>query len=89
MTNQQNKPRLRDRPTGDLLVMMVAGTICFTVVSTGVSIIVVEFVNPQQDTAVATRAIVGVVNTLVGLLAGFLAGKTGSIMAEERRNRGS
>jgi hypothetical protein len=89
MADQQTKPRIRDRNTSDLLVLMVAGTICFTVISGGTAVIILEIVRPDVDTSAATRSLVGIVNTLIGLLAGFLAGKTGSVMAEnkELRNR--
>lgn len=78
------QPRLMDRSTGDLLVLMVAGTICFTVIASGASIIVVELIHPEQDTTAASKSIVGIVNLLIGILAGFLAGKTGSTLAEKK-----
>lgn len=79
-------PRLRDRSTGDVLVLMVAGTICFTVMGGGMSIILIELVDSEQDTSTATRSIVGIVNTLIGLLAGFLAGKSGSALADKKQD---
>ena len=69
--------RLSDRRTGDLLVLMVAGTICFVVVFGSIALFGTELVNPGADTAPGLRTIGGVMNTLVGLLAGFLAGKSG------------
>jgi hypothetical protein len=70
--------RLRDRPTGDLLVLLVAGTICAGVLLGGAALIVSAFVQPEVDVSGGARAVAGVINTLVGLLAGFLAGKTGA-----------
>lgn len=64
-----------NRSTTDTLVLMIAGTICFTVLATGATVAVVEI----RDSSVDTDGIVGslsdVVNTLIGLLAGFLAGR--------------
>jgi len=70
------RPRLRDRSTGDLLVLLIAGTVCFMVFAAAASIVVVEIVNPKIDTSNASRQIADVINTLIGLLAGFLAGRT-------------
>jgi hypothetical protein len=67
---------------------MVAGTICAGVLLGGAALVVSEFVQPQIDTSAGARAIAGVINTLVGLLAGFLAGKTGSMMGRDGDDRG-
>jgi hypothetical protein len=80
--------RLRDRSTGDILVLMVAGTVCFSVVATGATIAVVEIVNSGTDTTSAVRAVTGIVNTLIGLLAGFLAGRTDLSMQQSRGQEG-
>ena len=68
--------KLRDRPTGDLLVLMVAATICGGVVFSGISVLLIELFHPETDTTPIARQIADVVNTLIGLLAGFLAGRT-------------
>jgi hypothetical protein len=68
--------RIRDRSTGDLLVLLVAGTVCFMVLSTGATIMIVEIIDSKTDTTSAVRQVTGIVNTLIGLLAGFLAGRT-------------
>jgi len=67
---------LVNRPTGEILVIMIAFTICGGVAVGGVGIIVFMFLNPNSETLAATRLIAGVMNTLIGLLAGFLAGAT-------------
>jgi len=76
MDEPPRRARLRDRSTGDLMVLLIAGTICFMVVGTAAAVVVVEIVNPKIDTSTATRQISDVINTLIGLLAGFLAGRT-------------
>lgn len=68
--------RLRDRPTGDLLVLLIAGTICFTVLASGATVALVRIWHPDSDTTVATNILSDTINTLIGLLAGFLAGRT-------------
>lgn len=74
--------RIRDRSTGDLLVLMVAGTVCFTVLGTVIAIAAIEIVNSKTDTSAAVRSVTGIINTLIGLLAGFLAGRTDLSMRE-------
>jgi hypothetical protein len=70
----------RDRTTGDLLVLMIAGTVCVVVVGLATALIIVAFTRPEQDTAGAASAVGDVVNTLIGLLAGFLAGRTDTLI---------
>lgn len=74
--DRRDRPRLRDRSTGDLMVLMIAATICLMVVGTMGTVVVVEIVNPSVDTSSASRQITEVLSTLIGLLAGFLAGRT-------------
>jgi|SRR5262245_6589130 len=64
------------RTTGDILVLMVAGTVCASVLLGGATVAVVLIVNPDADTSTATGIIADVINTLIGLLAGFMAGRT-------------
>jgi len=76
--------RLRDRSTGDLLVLMVTATVCVAILASGVTIVVVEITRPETDTADGLKTITGIINTLIGLLAGFLAGKTGSTLTDTK-----
>jgi hypothetical protein len=78
------KPRWRDRSTGDVLVLMIASTICLGVAGTAAATIVFAFLNPGADVSAPARFIVDVVNTLIGLLAGFLAGRTETAMRKVR-----
>jgi len=70
--------RFRDRPTGDILVIIIASTICSVVLFTSLSTTIFAFVNPGADVDAPARLIADVTNTLIGLLAGFLAGTTTS-----------
>jgi hypothetical protein len=74
--------RFRDRETGDLLVIMVAFTICWSVIAGGATIALVEVVHPDADTSKALVLVSDVINTLIGLLAGFLAGRTEAVTAK-------
>jgi hypothetical protein len=68
--------RFRDRPTADILVILIAGTICAGLVFTSVVSWVFAFINPASDLEGPSRYIADITNTLIGLLAGFLAGTT-------------
>ena len=68
-----------DRPTTDLLVLMVAFTICSSVVVGGGWIIAVEVIHPENDTTRGLVLVSDIINTLIGLLAGFLAGRTETV----------
>ncbi len=76
---------LRSRSTTDLLILMIAATICFAVLAAGAAIAIVEIKNPNADTSVASKAIQDVLNTLIGLLAGFLAGRTQSVQESRQK----
>jgi protein-S-isoprenylcysteine O-methyltransferase Ste14 len=68
--------RLRDRATGDLLVLMIAGTVCFSVLAAGGACVVALIIDPDANVVPVVSRVTGVINTLIGLLAGFLAGRT-------------
>lgn len=79
---------MRNRETTDILILMIAGTICFALLASGATIAFIEIrSNGEADTAVAFKSVQDVLNTLIGLLAGFLAGRTDSIRQEVRRSR--
>jgi hypothetical protein len=67
---------------------MVAATVCIAILSSGAVIVIVEITNPETDTESGLRTITGIINTLIGLLAGFLAGKTGSTLEDHRHGGG-
>jgi Zn-dependent protease with chaperone function len=65
------------------MLLMVAGTICVAILISIISIGMSEVVHPETDTNEAAIALGAVLNTLVGLLAGYLAGRTQRV--RERR----
>jgi len=67
---------LRQRTTGELLVLIIALTVCGYVMVTGLVTIILVFVHPEIDLSKVAGQIADIINTLIGLLAGFLAGKS-------------
>lgn len=72
------------RSTSDLLILMIASTICGVIILAMFALGILEIVHNDADTSGLSSAIANVVNTLVGLLAGFLAGHT-----QARRRNGN
>ena len=68
--------RFKDRTTGEILVLMIAGTICGAVAIGMISIILLAIFRPGYDYNGGARTIADLLTTMVGLLAGYLAGKT-------------
>lgn len=67
---------VRSRSTGDILMLVVAATICFSVLTIGATVAFIRVANPEQDVSAGAAFISDTINTLIGLLAGFLAGRT-------------
>jgi hypothetical protein len=66
------------RSTADLLVLIIASTICGAILIAVVGVFVLRIAQPKTDLAGIVGNLGDVINTMVGLLAGFLAGKTGA-----------
>lgn len=66
---------LQGRTTADILVLMIASTVCGSVIASGVVISIISLKAPGTDVTVWISRITGIMNTLVGLLAGYLAGR--------------
>lgn len=62
------------RSTTDLLLLMIAGTVCASVMVSMVTVVIQTFINPDNKGGFA--AVADILNTLISLLAGFLAGRT-------------
>jgi uncharacterized membrane protein HdeD (DUF308 family) len=63
---------------------MIAFTICGSVVVGSGTAIITELFRPEQDTSAVLRAVSDIINTLIGLLAGFLAGRTDATLTAAR-----
>ena len=64
------------------MVLLVAGTICGVVVFASIGSFVFKIIHPEQDINKTFVLVADILNTLIGLLAGFLAGR-----AEVTKNR--
>jgi outer membrane lipoprotein SlyB len=78
---------MKRRSTGDLLVLMLAVTVCSAIIVGEVGILILKGIDSSIDTSVAGGTIGQIINTLVGLVAGYLAGRTetGRIRRTDRR----
>jgi len=66
---------------------MVAGTICFSVLLTGVTAAMIALFKPDTDIAKIVVLLGDVLNTLIGLLAGFLAGRSDTTYQQMKRDQ--
>lgn len=64
------------RTTGDLLILIISLTVCGTVLLGMILIGAITLAQPGADVSAWAATIAGVINVLIGLLAGFLAGRT-------------
>lgn len=68
-------PRLRDRPTPDLVVMGLALVVAFSVVAWTIGAIVLRVYNPDANLDKVAIRLAGITNTLIGAIVGYLAGR--------------
>jgi hypothetical protein len=57
-------------------VLLIAGTICFSVFVGVVTLTLVSILSPSTEHPAATAVVADTIQMLVALLAGFLAGRT-------------
>lgn len=67
---------LTNRSSFDLIIITIAATICLILLSIVGTTILLIFLQPERELTGAVNLIAGILNTLIGLLAGFIAGKT-------------
>lgn len=67
---------LGKRSTGEIMVIAITFTVCASIFAGGIAVTIVAITHPDTDVTVWVTRITGLLNTLVGLLAGFLAGRT-------------
>ena len=66
---------LVDRPTSEVLIILVTLTVCLAVLGFGTMLAVIAFRDPSIDLSDGFAAVGGILNTLLGLTAGYLAGR--------------
>ena len=76
------------RSVGDILVLVLSFTVCGMVVFAGIAVLILVLTRPGVDVAPVARGIGDVINTMIGLLAGFLAGRTDKVHAEVMKDTG-
>lgn len=79
--------KLLERPTGEILVLMITSTICGFIVVMGSGLLLIEIFNPDADTKGAASVVNDVLSTMIGLLAGFLAGRTDKAIQNGRKDK--
>jgi len=68
-------PRLRDRPTADLVVLGLAVVVAFSVVVSTIGAVVLVIADPSADLSKIGARLADVTNTLIGAIVGYLAGR--------------
>lgn len=61
------------------MVLMITGTVCFGVIASGGLVAILVIWHPNVDVSPWITRITGLLNTMIGLLAGFLAGRTDNL----------
>jgi len=70
---------LRDRSTGEIMVLAITFTVCFGILASGGLVAILVIWHPTVDVSPWITRITGLLNTMIGLLAGFLAGRTDNL----------
>ena len=63
-----------NRPTPDLIVMILSAIVGFVIIFSVITITVVAIVNPDENLTTIFAKIIDVTNTLIGAIIGYVAG---------------
>ncbi len=77
--------RLGERTTGEIMVLFITFTVCFGVIASGAMVGILLLFRPEVDVSPWITRVTGLLNTMIGLLAGFLAGRTDTAVARKER----
>lgn len=66
---------LKERPTSELVVLVLATTVAVLLVASVVFVGVLEITHPDADTSGAISSITNTITLLVGAVVGYLAGR--------------
>ena len=68
------------RPTGDILVIAITFTVCFGVLASGATVAALSLFSDNKELiTVWVSRVTGLMQLMIGLLAGFLAGRGGMV----------
>jgi K+-sensing histidine kinase KdpD len=70
------------RSVADLVVLAITATVCAAVLATIIAVAIIEVVDPETDTTATVGRLSDVINTLIGLMAGFVAGRTNRVQEQ-------
>ena len=76
------------RPAIDVVVVVFAACVAIVLVLTTIGVVVIEIVNPDQDTAAAIDTVSETLGVLVGALVGLIGGVPTRATATTRRRQG-
>jgi uncharacterized membrane protein YeaQ/YmgE (transglycosylase-associated protein family) len=68
-------PALKDRPIQEIVVIYLTGIVGFVIGTTVIGIFLLAFTSPSSDTSRVLSSIIGLTNTIVGGVVGFIAGR--------------
>lgn len=66
---------LRERPTPDLIVMLLAGVVALCVVGLAMAVMVSSLWFPDHDITSLSQRIGTILSSLIGAIVGYLAGR--------------
>lgn len=75
---------LSDRPTADVVLIIITLMICAAILLTGAGIFIVALYYPEYDLSAAYSSFGNVIGLLVGAILGYLAGKGRSPWSKEQ-----
>lgn len=68
-------PRLRDRPTPDLIVLGLTVLVAIVLIAVTITLIVSEFWHPERDLGQLADRIATILSSLIAAIVGYLAGR--------------
>lgn len=67
--------RLGERPTGDIVMLIMTAVIGFVVLLGATGTMIVEIIHPERDTDNIINLLYDIVKVLIGAIIGFAAGR--------------
>jgi Na+/H+ antiporter NhaA len=68
-------PRLRDRPTPDLIVFALTGVVIFSLIATTLALLISEIWYPDRDLGMLAGRVAAIMSSLIAAIVGYLAGR--------------